>query len=137
MSLDVFLSFNGECRSALDFYAGVFGSRPGDVMTYGQNPEGGAAEADKDRVLYAYLPVFGANVMFSDCPSDYDCVCGSNISLTLGTDDESEIKRVFGALADGGTVQMPLGSTFWSGLFGMVTDKFGITWQLSLTKSQQ
>ncbi|MDR2506039.1 MAG: VOC family protein [Oscillospiraceae bacterium] len=133
MSFDVFLNFDGDCRDALAFYADVFKTRmPAQIMTYGQNP-GGASEADGERILYASLPIFGHNVMFSDCPSGSDYAKGTNIALTLGTPDADEIKRIYDALSDGGTVDMPLGKTFFSELYGMVTDKFEITWQLSLT----
>jgi len=67
MSFDVFINFDGDCSAALEFYAGVFGlETPAHIMTYGQSPDGGFAEADKDRVLYASLPIFGSNMMFSD-----------------------------------------------------------------------
>ena len=138
MSFDVFINFDGDCRAALEFYAGVFGLEvPTHIMTYGQNPGGGVADADKDRILYASLPIFGCNVMFSDCPSGSDFVKGTNIALTLGTTDAEEIKRIYSALSDGGEVAMPLGKTFFSELYGMATDKFGITWQLSLTPFEQ
>lgn len=133
MSFDVFINFDGDCRAALEFYAGVFGvEMPTRIMTYGQNP-GGSAEVDKDRILYTFMPIFGCNVMFSDCSSDSGFVKGNNIALSLGTHDADEIRRIFNALSDGGKVKMPLGKTFFNELYGMVTDQFGITWQLSLT----
>jgi PhnB protein len=99
-------------------------------MSYGENP-GGASEQDADRILYACMPMFGQNVMFSDCPSDSKYVRGNNIMLTIGLSDVEEIKRIFQELGTGGEVYMPLGKTFFSELFGMVCDKFGIIWQLS------
>ena len=132
MSFDVFLTFDGDCRKALEFYAGVFRQEmPKQIMSYGETPD--AAEADKDRVLYACMPLFGMNVMFSDCPSDNDYVKGNNIMLTLGLSDEAEINRIFQALGEGGEVYMPLGKTFFSELFGMVCDPFGFIWQFSKT----
>lgn len=135
MSFDVFLYFDGDCRAAIEFYAGVFKlDVPEHIMAYGQNPSFPVQDADRDRILYASLPIFGCNVMFSDCPSGSDFVKGTNIALTLGTSDESEIRRLYDALSDGGDVDMELGKTFFSKLYGMVTDRFGITWQLSLTQ---
>ncbi|MCL2409786.1 MAG: VOC family protein [Oscillospiraceae bacterium] len=131
MTLDVFLNFDGDCREALDFYAEVFRvAVPDNIQTYEQ---GGFGEGNEGRVLYASLPIFGSNVMFSDCPAGSDYVKGSNIALTLGSSDKSEIERIFNAFAEGGEVDMPLGQTFFSEFYGMVTDKFGITWQLSMT----
>ncbi|GHU88218.1 VOC family protein [Clostridia bacterium] len=134
MSFDVFLNFDGNCRAALDFYADVFKAEPTQTMTYGDAPGMPVADADIARILYASLPVFGHNVMFSDCPSESEYVKGTNIALTLGCEDKPEIERLFTALSDGGEVTMPLGKTFFSEYYGMVTDKFGITWQLSYTK---
>ena len=134
MSFDVFINFDGDCSAALEFYAGVFKlKKPESIMTYGQAPGFTGPEADKDRIVYANLPIFGCNVMFSDCPSGNDFVKGNNIALTLGTSEEKEIRRLYDALRDGGQVRMELGGTFFSELYGMVRDKFGITWQLSLT----
>jgi PhnB protein len=130
MSFDVFLTFNGECREALDFYAQVFNHKPEQVMTFGQNPDG-SSDADKDKILYASIPIEGCNVMFSDCSSGSAFVKGNNISLTIGLKDDEEIKKTFDKLAAGGKIGMNLGKTFFSELFGMVTDKFGINWQIS------
>ena len=133
MTFDVFLNFDGDCRAALEFYASVFKlDAPEHLMTYGQAPGMTIQEADKDRILYASLPIFGCNVMFSDCYPGSEYVKGTNIALTLGTTNASEIERLYAALSDGGCVKMELGKTFFSELYGMVTDKFGITWQLSL-----
>ncbi|MDR2516612.1 MAG: VOC family protein [Spirochaetaceae bacterium] len=131
MSLDVFLTFDGDCRKAVEFYAAVFKRpAPEQIMTYGQNP-GGSSEQDKDRILYASMPMFGQNVMFSDCPSGIAYRKGNNIMLTIGLSDTGEIKRIFQELSEGGEVYMPLDKTFFSELFGMVCDRFGIIWQLS------
>lgn len=135
MSFDVFLNFDGNCREAVAFYSEVFQVRvTGEIMTFGQNPE--ASAVDKDRVLYASLPVFGSNLMFSDCPTGATFVQGNNVSLTLGSANPAEITRIFQALAAGGTAVMPLQKTFFSELFGMVCDKFGIHWQLALSPEQ-
>jgi len=134
MTFDVFLNFDGDCREALAFYAGVFDlAVPEQIMTYDQTPGGGFGPGNEGRILYASLPIFGCNVMFSDCPAGSEYVKGTNIALTLGTSDGGEITRIFNALAEGGEIAMPLGKTFFSELYGMVTDKFEITWQLSLT----
>ena len=138
MTFDVFINFDGDCRAAIDFYADVFKlDLPDHIMTYGQAPGFSGPEADKDRIIYTTLPIFGCNVMLSDCPSGSGFVKGTNIALTLGTSDADEIKRIYAALCDGGFPIMELGKTFFSELYGMVKDKFGITWQLSLTPFEQ
>jgi PhnB protein len=131
MAFDVFITFDGDCRQALEFYAGVFKQEmPTHIMTYGENPAG-AAETDKERILYATLPLCGSNVMFSDCPSGFHSIKGNNIMLTVGLSDEDEIRRLYAALASGGEIGMPLAKTFFSELFGMLTDRFGVIWQIS------
>ena len=131
ISMDVFLVFDGDCRKAIEFYASVFKQEmPKQIMTYGEAPEG-LSDENKDRIIYASMPLFGQNVMFCDCNAGQEYIKGNNISLTLGLSDEEEMKRIFEALADGGEVHMPLGKTFFSELFGMVCDKYSIIWQLS------
>ena len=134
MKLEMFFNFDGNCREALDFYAKVFKSEAGNVMTYGQAPpEPGytVPEADKDKIIYAGLPVGGMVLMLSDVPSGSDFVCGSNVCPTISDSDKAELTRLFDELKQGGEVYMELGQTFFSELFGMVEDKFGIIWQLS------
>ena len=136
MSFDVFLNFDGDCREAMEFYAAAFRlEMPERIMTYGDAPGFEGPEADRGRIIYASLPIFGCNVMFSDCPSagSAEYVKGTNIALTLGSGDAQEIRRLYAALSEGGEVSMPLGPTFFSELYAMVTDRFEITWQLSLT----
>ena len=138
MTFDLFLCFNGDCIAALEFYTSVFMLKmPEHVMTYGQAPGYSGSEADKNRIIYANLPIFGCNVMFSDCLTGSEYMKGTNIILTLGTNDAEDIKRIFVALSDGGTVDMEMEKTFFSELYGMVTDKFGIKWQLTLTPFEQ
>jgi PhnB protein len=134
MSFDLFISFDGECRTAVEFYATVFNSEVIGLMTYGQSPPSPdyiIPEEDKERVMYSCVPIFGCNVMFCDIPSGRPLTKGDNICPTLGTKDAEEIKHLFSALKEGGEVEMELQETFWSDLYGMVTDKYGITWQLS------
>ncbi len=134
MSFSLFINFGGECREALTFYAKVFRSEVQHLMKYSDAPPSNGyvmPDEDKNRVMYAHVNIFGTVIMFSDFPSGMELIKGNNLSPTLGSDDEEEIRRVFGELSAGGEVGMELQKTFWSDLYGMVTDKFGITWQLS------
>ena len=132
-SFDLFMNFDGNCREALDFYSKAFNSEPNGLMTYSDAPASSGcivSEDDKDRIMYCNLPIFGCNVMFCDIPSGSGLIKGNNISPTIGSDDQDEIRRVFNALKDGGVIEMDLQKTFWSDLYGMVTDRFGIIWQV-------
>ncbi len=131
MKFDVFLNFDGNCREAVAFYAQVFKTPEPQFMTYGDAPGSSPNEQDADRILYACLPIFGCNMMFSDCPSDMTFIRGNSIGLTLGAEDKQEITRLFHALKEGGQVHMDLTKTFYAELYGMVTDKYGILWHLT------
>lgn len=138
-NFSLFINFDGNCREALDFYARVFQSEVQDLMTYGQmppDPDYLVSDADKEHVMYSQIPIFGCNVMFCDVPSDMPLTKGDNISPTLGTDDKDEIRRIFAELTQGGEVLMALDKTFWSELYGMVQDKYGVIWQLSHSGSE-
>lgn len=140
MTLSAMISFNGNCREAIAFYKKVFGVEPKHVMTYGEMPKGPEGPACPggplpkellDRIAYADFPVGGSSIMVSDAMPGMPFVAGNNITLTFGSKDKDEIRRLFGALKEGGTVFMDLQQTFWSELYGMLTDKFGVNWQFS------
>ena len=133
MQLELFINFNGNCREAVEFYAKVFKSTVNNLMTYGDAPPDPSytlSEADKDRIMYAGIPLGGMVVMFMDMPSDCPCVIGNNINPTVSTDDKEEVTRLFNELKEGGEVCMELQQTFFSEWYGMVKDKFGVVWQI-------
>jgi len=134
MKLEMFINFNGNCREAVEFYAKVFNAEIGNLMTYGDappDPNYTVPQADRNRILYAGLPVGGMVVMFSDVPYGSDYTKGNNICPTIGTDDKAEIVRLYNELKEGGEVYMELGKTFFSELFCMVEDKYGVIWQIA------
>ncbi len=134
MALEPFVNFGGNCREAVTYYAKVFGSGEPEFMTFRDAPPDESmplTEADKDLVMYTDLAIAGVRVMFCDTPSGMSFIPGNNISLTIVTKDTDEIRRLFRELGDGGEVEMALQRTFWSLLYGAVTDRFGIHWQFS------
>lgn len=132
MVFSIFILFDGNCKEAVGFYAQAFGKETGRFMTFAEGPpEQGMTEEDKQRIMYTDLEIGGTNVMFCDMPSYMEFVCGNNISPMVILKDEAEVREVFGKLAEGGSVDMELQETFWSKLYGMLTDKYGVTWQLS------
>lgn len=134
MSFSVFFNFEGNCREAVEFYGKVFGQEVKNLMTYGETPpmDGYTVkEADRDRIMYASVNICGCDIMFMDIPTDEPLVTGNQISPCIASTDMDEIKRLYHALSEGGVVGMELQKTFWSDLYGMVTDKFGITWNIS------
>lgn len=140
MKFEIFINFDGNCRDAVVFYANVFQSEVKDLMTYGQAPPDPAyttPESDRDRIMYAEVQIGGSTVMFMDMPSDTPLVVGNNINPTIITHDRDEVQRWFDALKEGGEVHMELQKTFFSDLYAMVTDQFGVIWQILYGASQE
>ena len=133
LQVELFINFNGNCREALEFYAKAFKSTVNNLMTYGDAPpDPGYAmpESDKDRIMYAGIPFGNMTMMFMDNPSGSDELIGGNVTPTISVDSKDEVTRLFNELKEGGEVYMELGKTFFSEWYGMVTDKFGVTWQI-------
>ncbi|MCL2387084.1 MAG: VOC family protein [Defluviitaleaceae bacterium] len=133
MKLEMFINFDGNCREAVEFYAKVFNSKVEGLMTYGDTPpnsESDIPESDRNRVMHASVPIGGLNVMFSDAPSGDGFIQGNNICPNISINNKEEITRLYNELKEGGEVYVQLEATFFSELFCMVKDKFGIIWQL-------
>jgi PhnB protein len=132
MQVQPYLNFNGRCQEAIDFYKRALGAEVQMVMHFKDCPEpqqGMITPENKDKVMHAALKI-GDSTVFA---SDGRCAGAANfqgISLSLDAKNEAEAKRLFGALADGGQVQMPLAKTFFSPSFGMVADRFGVNWMV-------
>ncbi|MCK1995930.1 VOC family protein [Psychrobacillus psychrodurans] len=134
MAIDVYLTFNGNCREAAEFYAEVFKTEKPEIMTFGespQNPDYVLPEEAKDLVLHTRLNINGSNIMFSDTFPGSPFMEGNNISLAFVSKEEDMVKSAFNALKEGGRVSMELQETFWSKCYGSLRDKFGIEWQFS------
>ncbi|ANX12637.1 hypothetical protein ABE41_011515 [Fictibacillus arsenicus] len=134
MSVDVYLNFNGNCREAVEFYAEVFKTEKPQIMTFGEappNPNYELPEEAKDLVMHTRLNIDGSNVMFSDTFPGMPFVEGNNVTLAIVNKDIEQIKSIYEGLKEDGNVVMELQETFWSKLYGQVTDKFGIHWQLN------
>ncbi|MCM3718878.1 VOC family protein [Fictibacillus phosphorivorans] len=134
MSVDVYLTFNGNCREAVAFYADVFKTEKPQIMTFGEappHPDHELPEEAKNLVMHTRLQIDGSNVMFSDTFPGMPFTEGNNITLAIVNEDADQIRSMYEGLKEGGNVVMELQETFWSKLYGQVTDKFGIHWQLN------
>ncbi len=133
MKTNLYLTFPGNCREAFAFYETTFGSKVLMTMTFGQAPpDAGVPPADADLVLHTAMPLGGLTLMGCDAPAGQE-QARSGFQVSVDSPDESEVKRIFAALSEGGVVVMPLGPTFWSPLFGMVRDRFGVPWMVGIT----
>ncbi len=127
--LEPYLFFGGQCREALDFYTSALGAKVEFIMTYREGPQP-APPGFEDQIMHASLRLGDQRIMASDSCEDGVSFQGFALSLKLPT--EADARHVFDALADRGTVRMPLGRTFWSPCFGMVTDRYGVGWMITL-----
>ncbi|MCL2376309.1 MAG: VOC family protein [Defluviitaleaceae bacterium] len=128
--LGLFLNFDGNCADVLEFYAKAFETNHGMIMRYADTPGGNQVPGYDDKIMYADMIIGGENVMFSDAPPQGNYVAGNNICLNYSSNDTASLQRIFDALAEGGAVLMPMQKTFFSELYGMVEDKFGIFWNI-------
>ena len=127
-----YLFFGGRCEEALAFYASAIGARVGMVMRFSDSPDpvpAGMLQAGFERkVMHAEFHVGDAHILASDGCDDRSTFSGFSLALTVPT--EADADRAFNALAEGGQVTMPLGRTFWSPRYGMLTDRFGVAWMV-------
>lgn len=133
-----YLTFNGNCEEAVRFYEKVLGGEA-TIMHFGDappNPAFPVPEDLKNLVLHAELRKDGHVINFSDwCTPNASYSTGNNISFALQFNTKEETKAMFDALSVGGTIEMDLQETFFSPLYGKITDKFGIMWQIVCTKA--
>ncbi|HZR79887.1 MAG TPA: VOC family protein [Candidatus Binatia bacterium] len=131
LELNAYLHFGGNCRQAFEAYARVFRGTIEAMLTHADAPEGqqGAPES-KDLIMHARLRVGDRVLMGSDAPVQMRQPM-SGFSVTCGVPEPAEAERIFAALAEGGTVHMPIQETFWAIRFGMVVDRFGVPWMVN------
>ncbi len=130
MQILPYLFFDGRCEEAIEFYRKTLGAEVEMMMRFKDAPDPEASPPGKgEKVMHASLRIGGSTVLASDghCTGK-PTFQGFGLSLTA--DDAAEAERLFGALGDGGQVQMPLSKTFFSPSFGMVADRFGVSWMV-------
>jgi PhnB protein len=135
MPIEPYLFFNGRCEEAVEFYKKALGAEVIMLMRFKESPEppapGMVPPGSENKVMHVSLRVGDTTVMASDgrCTGQPNF---QGFSLSLTAANEAEARRIFTALGDGGQVQMPLGKTFWSTCFGMVADRFGVGWMVTV-----
>ena len=136
MSFTPYLFFTGDCAEAFDRYHAIFGGEL-QVMTHADLPEGAEPMpgAEPHHVMHAALTLGGAMLYGSDDPTG-DGGPKRGVGVTYTAPEAGEAKRVFDALSEGGEVDMPFESTFWSAGFGSCTDRFGVPWMVDTATEQ-
>jgi PhnB protein len=132
-SIQPYLFFGGRCEEALEFYRRALGAEVQMVMRFKDSPEPhpGLAPGSEEKIMHASFRIGGTTLMASDgrCAGEAKFE-GFSLSITVA--DEGEAERLFAALSEGGKVEMPLMQTFWAPKFGMLEDRFGVGWMVSV-----
>jgi PhnB protein len=132
--LNPYITFNGDARQAMEFYAQVFG---GELKTNTFGDFGGADAATADKIMHAQLEAEdGLTLMASDPGPGMQYTPGGNMAISLSGDDDAKLHGYWDKLSDGGTVAVPLEKQMWGDVFGMCVDKFGITWMVNIVQPQ-
>ena len=133
MQVQPYLYFEGRCEEAIEFYRKALGAEVTMLMRYKDNPEtpqpSMVPPGSENKVMHSSFKIGEATVMASDglCSGKTDF---KGISLTISVSNDNEAERLFAALGVAGKVQMPLTKTFFSSRFGMVADRFGVSWMI-------
>jgi len=146
MDLNTYLFFDGQCEEAFKLYEKVLGGRITALMRYGDVPSGPAVLKGNTRVIHTNLQVGDRVLMGSDTPpaglgpmpsghqpDAYKTPQGFRANISVDTPAEAE--RIYHALAENGTVAMPIGETFFAHRFGMLNDRFGTPWMVTCPKA--
>ena len=138
-TINIYLTFNGNCEEAFNFYKSVLGGEFSGVNRFGEMPpmEGmpPLPESVKNKIMHISLPISKeTNLMGSDSSEIFGQVTtfGNNFSVSIHTDSIEEADRLFAGLSEGGKVTMPLEKTFWGAYYGSWTDKFGVNWMVNV-----
>jgi len=134
MKISPYISFQGKCEEAVKFYEQAFGTKA-ELMRYKDAPPEDGYQpptGTENLIMHAQFDIGGETVMLCDVPPEHPVKFGENIAIMVEFDDKESAAKAFGVLKTGGEVGMELQKTFWSELFGSLTDKFGINWNISI-----
>lgn len=140
-SINPYLTFNGKCEEAFNFYKGVFGGRFGYIGRYKDMPpmDGQKVPAEQaNYIMHVSLPISKeTTLMGADSSPEFGGGVnpGNNIAISINAKSKTEADRIFKGLSFQGIVTMPMSNTFWGSYFGMCIDKFGIHWMMSYSEN--
>ena len=142
--INIYLTFEGQCEAAFEFYRSVFGGEFGYIGRFNEMPpqEGAPplSEEEANRIMHVVLPISHETSLYgSDVVGGWgqSVFVGNNFSISISADSKEEADRLFNGLSSGGTVTMPLQDTFWGAYYGMFIDKFMIHWMVNYDYPQQ
>ena len=140
-TVQAYLDFDGRCEEALKFYEEKLGAKINVMMRFKDAPPGNECPPDEgnkmtpEHVMHSCFRIGGTDIMASDCRCGGKVLFGG-FSLSLNVETEEEADGYFNALAESGKIEMPLAPTFWTPKFGVVTDKFGVSWMVNVNNPQ-
>jgi PhnB protein len=132
MQVNTYLTFDGQCQAAFQFYEQCLGGTIQSMFPFGGTPAAEHVPPElHDKIMHASITIGNQVLMGSDTTPEHPYEGARGFSVSLGIDRPEEAERIFKALAEQGTVIMPIGQTFWAARFGMLVDRFGIPWMVS------
>jgi PhnB protein len=136
MQINIHLVFCGQCDAAFRFYERVLGGKIVNILAYGNSPMAEQVPPGwREKIVHGTFAVGGTVLAGADfLPDQY--VKPQGFYVLLSVDDAMDAERIFSALAENGEVHMAIQQTFWSSRFGVLTDKFGIPWEISCEQAQ-
>jgi len=135
MKINAYLGFDDQCEAAFRFYQQCLGGTLEALNRFGDTPAcEHVPESHRNRIMHARLVVGDQAIMGSDSVPEHPFEGIKGVSLAINVDSASEAERVFNALAEGGQVCMPIAPTFWAVRFGMLIDRFGVSWMVNCEK---
>lgn len=143
-TVNVYLTFGGNCEDAFNFYKSVFGGEFPYIGRFKDMPKDekseSVSEEDGNKIMHVTLPISKETcLMGSDSGGEWapNLIQGNNYSVSINTESIPEADKLFNGLSTGGKVTMPMNKTFWGAYFGMFTDKFGINWMVNFDEQEQ
>lgn len=132
--LNPYLNYNGNAEKAIQHYERALGAKVESVMRFSDVQGMPVAEENKNRIMHAALRIGEGTIMVSDMPPGRTVAAGGSAHIVMEFTDVEDMTKKFNALAEGGTVTMPLQDTFWGATFGMLQDAYGIQWMFNAEK---
>ena len=143
-TVNVYLTFDGNCEEAFLFYQSVFGGEFPYIGKFNEMPPSEdcapMSEEDGNKIMHVTLPISAETcLMGSDTAGEWSTSFkqGNNYAVSINASSKDEADKLFNGLSAGGQVTMPMNQTFWGAYFGMFTDKFGINWMVSFENQQK
>ncbi|WP_413999102.1 VOC family protein [Flavobacterium sp. W1B] len=142
-TLTTYITYNGNCEEAFNFYKSVFGGEFSYLGRFKDMPmtDGKSCPPNEsEKIMHVSLPISKETALSGSDSFDSfgsKTIYGNNFSLSINAESKEEADKLFAALSAGGKAGMPMADAFWGGYFGMFTDKFGVNWMINFDKSQK